>query len=63
MNDTSIEAGKHCVLGLLPMYHASGMINSLLNLRRGVKIVSVMRFEPQGFLKALQDFKVSVIRT
>ena len=49
------------VLGLMPMYHAMGMFSTTCYLKLGLKIVIMMKFEPDVFLKTLQDYKVSLI--
>ncbi|EDV22035.1 uncharacterized protein TRIADDRAFT_29779 [Trichoplax adhaerens] len=47
------------VLAVLPFYHAFGMIILLASgLRDGAQIVTLPRFEPNSFLKAIQDCKV-----
>ena len=47
------------VLGLLPFFHAFGQINGLsCPLLLGGTVVCVPKFEPESFLKVLQDHKV-----
>lgn len=47
------------MLAVLPFYHAFGMIILLASgLHHGSQIVILSRFEPQAFLKAIQDYKV-----
>lgn len=48
------------VLGLLPFFHAFGQINGLsCPLLLGGTVVCVPKFEPESFLKVLQDHKVT----
>ncbi|XP_029207684.2 surfactin synthase subunit 1-like [Acropora millepora] len=48
------------VLGLLPFFHAFGQINVLsCPLLKGGTLVCVPKFEPESFLKIMQDFKVT----
>ncbi len=48
------------VLGLLPFSHAAGLTNALTALTAGVPLVTLPGFELTGFLRALQDQRVSV---
>lgn len=48
------------ILGLLPFFHAFGQIISLAcSLQRGWSVVCIPKFEPESFLKIIQDHKVS----
>lgn len=47
------------VLGLLPFFHAFGQMTSLsCALLKGATVVCVAKFEPESFLKIMQDYKV-----
>jgi acyl-CoA synthetase (AMP-forming)/AMP-acid ligase II len=47
-------------LAFLPMYHIYGLTVVLLGgLVAGIKLVTIPRFEPESFLKALQDYRVT----
>ena len=47
------------MLAVLPFYHAFGMIILLASgLHNGSQIVTLSRFEPNSFLKAIQDYRV-----
>jgi acyl-CoA synthetase (AMP-forming)/AMP-acid ligase II len=47
-------------LAFLPMYHIYGLTVVLLSgLAAGIKLVTVPRFEPEPFLQALQDYRVT----
>jgi len=47
-------------LAFLPMYHIYGLTVVLLGgLIAGIKLVTVPRFEPEPFLKALQEYRVT----
>jgi len=49
-------------LCIIPMFHAYGLaIILILGLRCGQMIVSLPRFEPEVFLNAIQEYKVSVM--
>ena len=50
------------VLSVLPLYHIYGLTVIMAGrLHIGSKIVLLSRFEPNAFLRAIQDYKVSVI--
>ena len=52
---------EDCALAILPFYHVYGCVPiGLMSLKVGVKLVTLPRFEPEVFLKALQDYKVSL---
>lgn len=46
-------------LVFLPMFHISGFFTALLPLVDGRTIVTMPRFEPESFLQALQDFRIT----
>jgi 4-coumarate--CoA ligase len=46
-------------LAFLPMFHIAGFIVMLNGLAAGATLVTVPRFEPEPFLKALQDHRVT----
>ncbi|HTV50700.1 MAG TPA: AMP-binding protein [Steroidobacteraceae bacterium] len=49
-----------CVLGCLPMYHVYGFsVLTLTTLVEGRALVTLPRFEPEMFLKAIQDFRIT----
>lgn len=49
-------------LGLLPMFHIYGLVVILLSgLALGKKIVTLMKFELEPFLKTIQDYKVTLM--
>jgi acyl-CoA synthetase (AMP-forming)/AMP-acid ligase II len=48
------------VLALLPMFHIFGFtVITLCGLAGGVRLVTMSRFEPESFLKALQEHRVT----
>ena len=47
------------VMGVLPFFHAGGIITILFMLLQGAKIVINTRFEPYEFLAMIQKYKVS----
>ena len=50
------------VLGLLPFFHIFGQIISMsCAFFKGGKVVCVPKFEPESFLKVIQDYKVCVL--
>ena len=52
------------ILGLVPMYHAYGLIGILcMSLAGGVKIISMAKFQPRKFLAAIEKYKVSIQNT
>ena len=47
------------ILGLLPFYHAYGLIGILqIGLLMGAKIVVMDKFKPRRFLSAIEKYKV-----
>ena len=55
---TNVDSNS-VVLGLLPFFHIYGMMVIMcLSLRKGVKVVCTSRFEPEAFLKTIQEQKV-----
>jgi acyl-CoA synthetase (AMP-forming)/AMP-acid ligase II len=49
----------HVLLAFLPMFHIYGFTSSLYCLAVGAAAVTLPRFEPQPFLKAIQDYRVT----
>ncbi|XP_030838549.1 4-coumarate--CoA ligase 1-like isoform X1 [Strongylocentrotus purpuratus] len=50
------------VLALLPYFHCYGLIIIMLHgLRAGARQVTMSRFEPEVFLKTIQDYKVNLL--
>jgi acyl-CoA synthetase (AMP-forming)/AMP-acid ligase II len=47
------------MLAFLPMFHIYGFASSLYGLTVGCTLVTLPRFEPQSFLKAIQDHRVT----
>lgn len=55
-----LTAGKDCLLGVLPFYHIYGMVVVQFgSLCLGTKLVTLPRFEPEPFLSAIQQHKIS----
>ncbi|XP_035686649.1 4-coumarate--CoA ligase 1-like [Branchiostoma floridae] len=51
---------EDCLIAQLPFFHIYGMVAVLSNcLRQGVKIVTIPRFEPELYLRVIQDYKVT----
>ena len=47
-------------LGILPFYHIYGMSPVMMGvLQDGGKLVTLPKFDPETFLKAIQGYKVS----
>src|SRR6185437_13179709 len=64
-NLAQIEAMEHpgvqALAGLLPFFHIYGLVVVLnFGLRIGATIVTLPRFEPELFLKTLQDWRVEL---
>nr|XP_054771815.1 uncharacterized protein LOC129279779 [Lytechinus pictus] len=50
------------VLDLLPYFHSYGLVVIMLHgLRAGARQVAISRFDPEVFLKTIQDYKVSLL--
>jgi 4-coumarate--CoA ligase len=49
------------MLAFLPMFHISGLLILLYGLKSGATLVMLPRFEPESFLKALQDHRVNYL--
>jgi len=54
------DVSNHCGLAILPFFHIFGM-TFLMNLclSRGVKVVTLPKFEPETFLKTLETYQPS----
>lgn len=51
------------VLGLLPFFHAFGQVSALsCALLKGGTVVCVPKFEPESFLKIMQEYKVCTLK-
>jgi acyl-CoA synthetase (AMP-forming)/AMP-acid ligase II len=54
------EKVSQFVLSYLPMFHISGFaVQTMLPLVQGRTLVTLPRFEPDSFLKAIQDFRIT----
>ena len=54
------ESLEDTLLGVLPFFHIyGGVITLLAGLHRGVKIVTLPKFEPAAFLGAMQNHRVT----
>ena len=61
-DNTRPERDAGGVLNVLPLYHIYGLAVVMAGrLHVGSKIVLLSRFEPNTFLRAIQDYKVSVL--
>jgi acyl-CoA synthetase (AMP-forming)/AMP-acid ligase II len=62
-NTATFEPGvaeRMVTLALLPMFHIYGFtVITLCGLARGARLVTLARFEPEAFLKALQQYRVT----
>lgn len=55
------RSGLQAFVGVLPFFHIYGLVVILnFGLRMGTTIVTLPRFEPESFLKALQDWRVEL---
>jgi acyl-CoA synthetase (AMP-forming)/AMP-acid ligase II len=53
--------GLHAFVAVLPFFHIYGLVVILsFGLRSGTTIVTLPRFEPESFLKTLQDWRVEI---
>jgi len=48
------------VFGVLPFFHAGGLITLLFMLIQGVRLLINSRFEPRKFLEIIQQYKVTI---
>ncbi len=54
--------GKHKFLGILPLFHSTGMLATLLApVQLGSQVVYMGRFNPAAVLKAVKEHQISVI--
>uniref|UniRef100_A0A914XQH7 Uncharacterized protein n=1 Tax=Plectus sambesii TaxID=2011161 RepID=A0A914XQH7_9BILA len=61
-NDEMLLLDKNdTVMGVLPFFHAGGIITILFMLLQGAKIVINTRFEPQEFLAMIQKYQVTTL--
>jgi acyl-CoA synthetase (AMP-forming)/AMP-acid ligase II len=55
------RSGLHAFIAVLPFFHIYGLVVILnFGLRIGTTIVTLPRFEPESFLKALGDWRVEI---
>lgn len=53
------KTGEDTLLGLLPFYHIYGMMVLQFGaITQGAKLIIHPKFEPESFLRSLQDYKV-----
>ena len=58
-----LRKGEEVLMGLLPFYHIYGlMVLQFLSLTTGSKVIVHPRFDPETFLKSIQEYRVSIIR-
>lgn len=54
--------GEHKFLGVLPLFHSTGMLATLLApVQLGATVLYQARFSPVGMLKAIKDHKLSLL--
>lgn len=54
------SAGEECLIGVVPFYHGYGLLIVLVgSLCSGSKLVTLPRFEPEQFLRAIERYKIS----
>ena len=52
---------REIILGILPFFHIYGLVTiALSSLEHGKAVVTLPKFEPQSFLKAIQEGKVNL---
>lgn len=55
----TLDPGKDNCLGLLPFFHIYGLVVVQFGcLQTGTRLITVPQFEPEMFLKAIQQEKV-----
>lgn len=55
------RSGLHAFVAVLPFFHIYGLVVILnFGLRMGTTIVTLPRFEPESFLRVLQDWRVEI---
>jgi long-chain acyl-CoA synthetase len=64
--ESAIEAaqlkGYHRFLGILPLFHSTGMLATLIApMRLGAMVVYQARFSPVGVLKAIREHQISIM--
>lgn len=61
MEEVDVLTADDVMCCVVPCYHLYGLhIVMNLGLRRGVTIVTLPRYDPGGFMRALQDYQVSI---
>src|SRR4051794_16686663 len=54
--------GKHRFLGILPLFHSTGLLATLIApVRLGATVVYQARFSPVGVVKAVREHQISII--
>ena len=64
--ESAIEAaqlkGQHNFLGILPLFHSTGLLATMLApMRLGAMVVYIGRFSPVATIKAIREHKISVM--
>ena len=61
-SETFVVSEKSTIMTILPFFHIYGQLIMMgLGLHQGGKLVVLQRFEPEKFLQAMQDHKVSLL--
>ena len=61
VTDFNALTEEDTILGLLPFFHIYGMVIVMLGgLLRGVRIITMQRFEPEVFLQAMQEHRITM---
>jgi len=54
--------GKHRFLGIIPLFHSTGLLGTLLApITLGAQVVYIARFSPVATLHAIRDHKISLV--
>nr|XP_032518148.1 4-coumarate--CoA ligase 1-like [Danaus plexippus plexippus] len=60
--DLTTESNQDTILAYLPMYHSYGMSVMMLHkLANGLKLVTIPKFQPETFIRILENYKINLI--
>lgn len=59
VNTSSIEPDSEYMLGMLPFFHILALMAFQFTIYRGFGLVVLPRFDPENFLRAIEQYKIS----
>ncbi|XP_070575439.1 luciferin 4-monooxygenase-like [Ptychodera flava] len=58
------ESGVDIIPAIIPFFHVAGLVGVLsLGLKQGIRLITLPKFEPETFLRTIQEYKATRILT